>query len=148
MDNILKDKMGRYITSGLFKETAQGRGEYVIFNLDAAKDLFVNLEDPTGYLFSQEHLADYKHWVMLKESPALSHHILVWEDELEVKLRCKGLQRIIKDSGKEKGYQAAKYLVDAGWNKLPAGRPTKAAIKRESKMRASIYDEFELQAVK
>jgi len=140
--NILKDKMGRYITSGLFKETAQGRGEYVIYTLDAAKALFIALDDPTGYLFSQKYLADYKHWIMLKDSPALEHHILVWEDELEVKLRCKGLQRIINDSKGEKGYQAAKYLVESGWNKKPAGRPNKEAIRKESKMRANIYEEL------
>jgi len=138
----LKDSMGRFITSGLFKETAQGRGEYMIWSLDECRELYIVENDPTGYNFAMKHLAGYKHWLALKESPALAHHILLWEEELEVKLRAQGLQEIITTAKGDKGYQAAKYLVESGWIKKTAGRPTKAAIKKESRLRASLYDEF------
>ena len=145
--NKFKDIMGRWITSGLFKETAQKKG-YIIYTIDEARAFFIECNDPTGYLFAITFLGGWKHWLALQESPALAHHLLQWEEELEVKMRSENLQLVVQEAKGEKGYQAAKYLVEAGWKKKEAGRPSKASIKKESKLRASIYDEFELTSVK
>ena len=142
-----KDVMGRWITSGLFKETAQKK-DYIVYTLDEARKLFIEMNDPTGYLFANTALGGWKHWLALKESPALAHHLLQWEEELEIKIRAEGLQRVYEESRGDKGYQAAKYLVEAGWKKKGVGRPSSAAIKKESTLRANIYDEFKLESVK
>ena len=126
---VFKDSMNKWITSGLFKETAQKKG-YVVYTLDECRKKFIEYNDPTGYCFATEMLGGYAHWLALKLSPALEHHILQWEDELTVKLRCQGLQEIISEAKGDKGYQASKYLVEAGWNKKLVGRPSKEAIKK------------------
>ena len=147
--SVFKDVMGRWITSGLFKETAQANKSYIIFTLEEARQAYIECRDVTGYLFAETHLGGYPHWLALKESPALQTYILAWEEELEVKLRSEALQSILLQSEvKEKGYQAAKYLVEGGWKKKVAGRPTKGAIKKESDIRARMYDEFKPKMVK
>ena len=144
---VFKDTMDRFITSGLFKETAQTKN-WIEYTLKEAKVLFIECGDPTGYLFSEKHLGGYQHWLALKQSPALEHHLLSWEDELEVKIRAEGLKRVIEESEKKTGYQAAKYLVQAGWKMKELGRPTKQKIKEESIKRSKIYEEFGLTSVK
>lgn len=145
--NKFKDVMGRWITSGLFKETAQKK-DYIIFTLAEARSLYIEANDLTGYLFATTVLGGWKHWLALKESPALLPHILQWEDELEVKVRSLGLQNIMTASKGIQGYQASKYLVEGGWNKKTVGRPSKAQVQKESKIRAAMYDEFKMEVVK
>lgn len=142
-----KDSMNRWITSGLFKETAQTPNN-IVYTLEGCKKLYIAANDLTGYLFSEEHLGGYQHWLALKESPALQPHILAWEEELEVKIRAEALQSIYKESKSEKGYQASKYLVEGGWKTKTPGRPTKAKIKKESDIRSRMYDEFKPKMVK
>jgi hypothetical protein len=146
-EKIFRDSMKRFITSGLFHETAQQK-DYVIYTLDEARALYVDCNDPTGYQFANLYLGGYKHWLALKESQALAHHILQWEDELEVKLRSEALVRIHTHSKGKDGYQASKYLAEAGWSKQGVGRPSKAQIEKEAKLRSRTYDEFNLQVVK
>ena len=145
--NKFKDKMGRWITSGLFKETSQSNA-YVVYTLDEARKYYLECNDPTGYIFATTFLEGYKHFLALKESPTLVHHITQWEDELEVKIRSQAIQNIHTTSKGVNGYQASKYLVEAGWLKNKVGRPSAAQIKKESKMRSTIYDEFQLEVVK
>ncbi len=145
--NKFKDSMQRWIISGLFREIAQ-KDTYILFTLEEARQLFIGLNDPTGYLFSTAHLGGYTHWVALKESPSTGPHIAKWEEELEVKLRAEGLNSIYQLSKGDKGYQAAKFLADGGWKEKTTGRPTKEHIKRESRIQASIYDEFKPSLVK
>ena len=38
----------------------------------------------------------------------------------------------------EGSFQAAKYLADKGWEEKKAGRPTKAAVERETKQQAAM----------
>ena len=144
---VFQDTMNRWITSGLFKEIAQ-RPDYIIYTLSEARDLFIECNDPTGYIFSKKYLGGYQHWLALKESPAVAPHILQWEEELEIKLRAEALQNIYNDSCGEKSYQASKYLVEGGWKPKTMGRPSRAAIQKEARLRSAIYDEFKLKSVK
>ena len=142
-----QDKMNRWITSGLFKETAQ-RPDYVIWTLREARELYIESNDPTGYLFSTTCLGGYQHWLAIKASPTLEHHIAAWEEELEVKLRSESLMKMQVVAQTDKGYQAAKYLAEGGWKPKQTGRPTREKIKTESRIQSKIYDEFGLKAVK
>jgi len=141
MKPIFKDTMGRWIISGLFKETSQFN-TYVIWTLDEAKHLYLETNDPTGYIFATEHLGGWKHWLVLKNSPTMSPYIREWEEELEVKLRSIALVKILDHSKNEKGFQAARYLVESGWVPKTAGRPTKEKINKEARIQRKMYDEF------
>ena len=137
-----KDPMGRWITTGLFKELSQSPHN-VIWTLQEARDLFVKCEDPTGYFFAIEHAGGWDHWMALKSSPTLAAHISKWEEELEVKLRARGFQQVIEHAKGDKGYQAAKYLTEAQWIKNERGRPTKERVDKEARIRSKLYSEFE-----
>lgn len=141
-----KDTQGRWITSGLFKETAQSKS-FILFTLDEAKAAYIACGDPTGYEYAAQHLGGWQHWLAIKASPALVHHIAQWEEELEAKIRSKGLQRIMDHSQTDKGYQAAKYIAEAGWKPKEVGRPSREKINRESRVRSKIYDEFKQNVV-
>ncbi len=142
-----KDSTNRWITSGLFKELAQTNA-FILYTLDDARKSFIKLKDPTGYLYSEKYLGGYPHWLALRRSPTVEPHILMWEAELEVKIRAEALQDIYKRAKGENGYQAAKYLVEAGWIKNQKGRPTKRKIKEEGQKQARMYEEFGLSVVK
>jgi hypothetical protein len=137
-----KDMQGRWITSGLFKETAKGEAQWVLWTLDEAKMLYIACDDPTGYDFATEHLGGWHHWLLLKDSPVLEGIIQQWEEELEAKIRAKAIKRIAKHANTDKGYQAAKYLAEAGWKPKELGRPTKERIESEARIKNKMYSEF------
>jgi hypothetical protein len=126
---MFKDKMKRWLTVGMFKELAS-RDDTATMTLDEARQRFVDLGDMTGYKFSQAYLGGWQQWVEMEASPTLAPYIEEWRDELEVKLRCEGLERIVTES--ETGhFQANKFLVDRGWSTRAAGRPSKLEVKRQ-----------------
>ena len=137
-----KDSQGRWITTGLFKETAQGEGKFVLFTLDEAKRLYIACGDPTGYTFAMEHIGGWQHWLALKDSPALVGILQQWAEELEAKIRAAAVMRIVDYSKTDKGYQAAKYLAEAGWGPKQVGRPSREKIDKEARVRSKMYDEF------
>jgi len=140
--NKFKDTVGRFRTVSLFKETSLPPREYVIYTMQEARILFVECEDPTGYKFATEYLGGWKHWLALKRSTKVNEFILEWEEELEVKLRSKAILNMLKLSDGDKGYQANKFLIDGGWKQKKAGRPSKADIRKETRIQAKAYSEF------
>lgn len=127
---MFKDKMNRWVTAGLFKETCGTSTQYVLMSLDEAGTKFVSCGDMTGYVFANEHMGGFKHWCAMKASKALQPHIQDWEDELEMKIRSQALRRV-NDTAKEGHFQANKFLADRGWQTRKAGRPSKAEVERE-----------------
>lgn len=139
--NKFKDSMNRWLTTGLFKETSQ-MPQFVVWTLEEAKQLYLATDDPTGYTFATEHLGGWSHWLALHASPNLRGILKSWEEELEVKLRAAALQEVLKHSKSDKGYQAAKYLVEAGWKPKEIGRPSREKIEKEARIKSRMYAEF------
>lgn len=136
-----KDNQHRWLTTGLFKETAASE-RWVVYTLEEAKALYLATEDPTGYEFATKHLGGWQHWLTLKDSPKLIGIIAEWEEELEVCLRSKNLKQIAILAKGDRGYQAAKLLMEGGWKPKELGRPTKERIRRESRIQSKMYEEF------
>jgi hypothetical protein len=126
---MFKDKMNRWLTVGLFKELSSNP-DTVIMTLDEARERFVELSDMTGYRFSQRYLGSWAQWQHLEASVNLAPEIKKWREELEVKLRCEGLERIVEESATGH-FQANKFLVDRGWSTREAGRPSKLEVKKK-----------------
>lgn len=143
MDNLkkFKDENNRWRTNSLVKEFSLD-GKYVLFSRDELKQAYMDCNDPTGYEFATNHLGGWVHWLMLKKTPKIGPLFIQWEEELEVKLRAMGVANMIEMAKSEKGYQASKFLVDKGWDKHVAGRPTKSAVKEAIKKKANEYNEF------
>jgi len=138
---MFKDSLGRWITVGLFEETAGNNKSFIIGSIEEARKEFLKYEDPTGYDFSVNYLGGFKHWKALLSSPVIAEHIEDWQEELEVLIQSKALKRIA--SAAEGGsYQANKFLNDRGWETRKAGRPSKAEVEkninREKKLKSSV----------
>ncbi len=79
---------------------------------------------------------------MLKNNKVIGAAIEAWEEELAVKLTSESVGNMIKLAEGDKGYQANKFLIDAGWEKKGAGRPTKEAKKKAIRQHIEEYDEL------
>ncbi len=134
---MFKDIMNRWLTTGLFKETAKNQST-VLMTLDEARERFVELRDVTGYKFATKYLGGYQHWKALQTSK-MATHIAEWEEELEVVLRCEGLERICVEA--EGGhFQANKLLLDRGWQTRGAGRPSKREVDAKINQNAKVRE--------
>lgn len=143
-----KGSKGHWLTKKLFLETCGGELDRVIYTLreedktyrgityPSIKKIFIELEDPTEYFIATQYFGCWKHWVLISEG-ILKNEIESWRDELEVRLRAKGLEqiRLLSDSGDR---NAAKILLDKGWSKRKAGAPSKQEKTNELKKQASI----------
>lgn len=147
----MQDDAGRPLTQSLFLEI--GYSDLAIFTLKdvdytyngkiypSLKRIYIEMEDPTEYVFASTYLLGWKHWLRLCENKQIRKHIDEWRDELEYKLRSKAVNFMLT-SAKEGNYQAAKWFADRGWTNKGAGRPTKADVEHERKVQAAIANEY------
>lgn len=141
---VFKDRRGVWLTLGLFGDRATTFKEGVIWDtVDDARKAFVECGDPTGIVFADTYLGGFEHWKTLRDSKGLEVEIASWEEELEARIRSDNLLNI-KVMAKEQ-FQASKFLMDRGWEKRGAGKPTKEAVEKEtriqSKMRVSYLND-------
>jgi hypothetical protein len=134
------DSVGRYLTQSLFLEL--GYNEDAIYTLKdndhfhngrlyiSAKRLYLSMEDPTEYQFANVYFCGWKHWLKMTENKAIRRNIDEWREELELKLRAKGVKAMIQQAHTG-SFQASKWLTDRGWEKRGAGRPSKDEVDAE-----------------
>ena len=138
-----KDKNNRWLTVGLFEETAGPNKSYILYTVEEARNLFLETGDVTGYVFAEKYLGGWQHFKALQASPVLRDMITEWCEDLEAKIRAEHLLGINK-LGKEGHYQASKFMVDRGWEEVSKGRPTKkekeAHLNREDKLRSNVSE--------
>ena len=103
---LFKDEGGRYLTQSLFLEFGYDTDK-AVFTFDgedkefkgkryiSLKKLYLEAEDPVEYEFATAHLYDWEHWQRICNNKALLHEISKWRDELEIKLRSKGIQKVL-----------------------------------------------------
>lgn len=151
-----KDQMygpnGQALTQGLFLEAQYSH--YAVYSLKdddceyngriypSIKKLYLEMEDPTEYDFATKYLLGIKHWYRIYDNKLLQPHIDEWRFELEMKLRAKGIKKLIS-AAKGGNLSAAKFLVDRGWSDKRVGRPSKEDLEREKKIRLNISEEYE-----
>ena len=153
----LLDNMGKPLTQSLFLEV--GYSDYAVYTLKdrdheyngkiypSLKRLYVEFEDPTEYEFANEYLLGWNQWKRLCENKLIRKEIDTWREELELKLRARGIREAVK-AAEAGGFQAAKWLADRGWDTRGAGRPSKDEIEKEKRMQARISDEFGADVVR
>lgn len=158
MDNKppYKDTVGRWRTQSLFIELPHEdyppvftlkEFDYLDKNTNtlypSMRRLFLESRDPTGYRFSRSSLLSYAHWKKLISVQWFAEdHLLGWLEELDVKLKSDGLQKIVELASGESGsaFQAAKYLAERDI-KQSVGRPKK--IKKASPLESlDVEDDF------
>lgn len=141
-----KDAQGRWITRGLILELNDYQDKYALFTLDdqpkerdgrflePIKQMYISCGDATEYRFACTYLGGWDHWQAMLKSPPVLAEVEKWRLELEVKLRSEAFFEIVTKSKSEKGYQAAKLILDKGWDVRKAGAPSK--VEREGALKA------------
>lgn len=153
----LIDPAGRPLTQSLFLEI--GYSEFALYTLKdqdheykgkiypSIKRLYLEMNDPTEYEFANTYLLGWNHWRRLCANKAIKEYIDEWREELELKLRCEGVKKMIS-SAADGSYQSAKWLVDRGWDVKGAGRPSKQEVEREKKFQARVSEDFQADVVR
>lgn len=155
-DTKFKDTIGRFLTQSLFielefkKNTALyslGEEDRTIKGITypSLKRLYLELEDPTEYEFAITYFYSWPHWLRICQNIKLATFIDEWRAELEIKLRSRGIKKMIATAGSstKDAVTASKWLSDRGWTKRKAGAPSKDEIARERKIAAGISSEVE-----
>lgn len=154
----LRDKMNRFRTQSLFREFYLADQPDPLWTLRAVdtkgtlpslRALYMEIADPTEYIFAMGAFGSWQQWLKIKASKAIEPWIEDWPIELEVKLRSLGIQSVMAEakSGKSK-FPAAKALAEGFWNKESSkrGRPSKEEVARERKIAAKLDEEFTADA--
>jgi hypothetical protein len=152
-----KDKMGRYITQGLFIDYKYDE-TYAVYTLESRdkeyrgnlypslRRLYLELEDPTEYLFANKYLDGWDHWLQMKANKALYAEIERWQEELEVRIRAKGVASLLKMS-EGANFNAAKWVADGQWQQK-RGRPSNEEKAHERKIRERAMAEADEEAAR
>jgi len=150
-----KDPIGRFLTHAMFFESrTKGYAPTFTFKEQdhtyegvsyiSMRRLYLEISDPTEYLFAQEVLGSWDHWKKLCNSALIREQIDKWREELEIKLRAQAIQAIaeVATTAGSKGTTAAKWIAAGGWH-AGKGRPTKKQKEREMKIATQLDEETE-----
>lgn len=150
--HLFKDDKGRWRTQSLFLENNYGGDAmYTLKDSDyeykgtvykSLKQLFINEEDTVEYEFANKYLGGWQHWKRICANKLYTALVDEWREELELKLRAKGVKRLIDRAINGDSYQAEKYLADRGFLGRKAGAPSKLEKEKGVKQTAHIADEY------
>lgn len=147
----LIDSSGKPLTQSLFLETSYS--PFAIYTLKdedfsykgkllpSIKKIYLKMEDTTEYEFANECFLGWSHWNRITKNKLMMDHVALWREELELKLRARGVRAIVK-SAAGGSFSAARWLADKGWDKRAPGRPNKGEKAREQAIQRSIDKEF------
>jgi len=140
------------LTQSLFLEETSDISHcvYTLTDTDKERDgivypslrrLYLEMGDPTEYEFAIKYLWGWDHWQrILSNTKIYNEYIVKWRDELEVKLRAKGIRSLIELSSSN--FAAARAVSRGEWSAL-RGRPSKKELERERKIRTNAAQEAE-----
>lgn len=133
--NHYKDKMGRYRTLSLFKETCMTPNLEPCFTLNehdknglpSMRRLYIEIADPTEYKFAIQVLGSWDHWERLRECEWFKPVIAKWRNILDLKLKSEAIDALRATASMEgaKGTSAARWLAENGVDGQKRGRPTR-----------------------
>lgn len=141
---VFRANNGNWFTKQLFYETTMADKSNVVYTLKLVDHmgypslyrLYMDISDPTEYVFATTHLGGWAHWEELTENNWFKPHIAGWRRELEVKLKSMALAHLIVQSASsdpKTSVPVNRYLLDKDWTpeaKTKRGRPTKEAIRQ------------------
>lgn len=141
-----KDERGAYITQSLFLEVgyddvkavytfADEDKEYKGHTFKSLRKLYLQECDPTEYEFAIKYLWGWEHWQRICNNQLLLAEVKKWREELEIKLRARGVSSMIAQSGDK--IAAAQWVADGNW-RHNVDKRSKAGKAAEKQQRASI----------
>lgn len=151
----LKDKMNRWRTLSLFKETNDLKKLPHYYSLKAEEDtedglisvkrIYMELADPTEYKVAVNLFGGLAHWRILCALPWFQEYLHQWRKELKAKIRSGATEKLISiaDSSSQGALQALRTVITEDLIFKPfvieeqeeaprgAGRPAKVKVKEE-----------------
>lgn len=152
--SMLKDKMNRWRTLSLFKETTDKRFPHY-YSLRAEEDtedglisvkrVYMDLADPTEYKIAVNLFGGLGHWRTLCGLPWFMEFLSQWRKELKAKIRSGATEKLISiaDSSSQGALQALRTVItedlifkpfvmeEQEEQKSGAGRPKKVKLREE-----------------
>lgn len=155
--SVFLDSEGRPKTQSLFyeirydKEALYSLKDYH-FTVDgktypSAKLLYLEVGDPTEYEFAAKYFLNWAHWQRIVANKRIASEVEGWREELEMKLRSEAVKQTMA-LAKSGSYQAAKFMVDKGWGKRQAGRPSKEEVERNVKFESNMHNEYSADVIR
>lgn len=136
MTSPFKGRNGSWLTKSLFKDLDWVSNPSGLFTVAELKQMYLETEDPTEYIFAETHLGGWSHWQTILKSSQIRAHIELWRGELDARLHGKAVERIrkIAEAGGKDAFAANKYLLEGRYkqNETPRGRPSKAEVGRKA----------------
>lgn len=131
LSNTRSDEYGRVATRLLFKQYNKKGKE----DINVWRETFVSQLDPTEYLGGVALVGSWKDWERFKKNwPSFQRlHLDDWLDEIEVRLKSLAIKSLATDA-KSGNSASAKFLAEGKYKEKKAGRPTKADVKRQTKV--------------
>jgi len=111
--------------------------------------LYMEIADVTEYQVAIQVFGSWKGWQRQCGNPTIMEHIADWREELEIAIRSKAVEAMVKVSSEEgsKGTAASKYLADRGWIKRKAGAPSKeekeGELKKQEAVKGQVATDFQ-----
>lgn len=150
---MLLDSEGRPLTQSLFLEVGYSDSAiYTFKEVDhvyngkkyiSLKKRFLEIDDPTEYEFATTYFLSWKHWMRICDNKLLRAQIDEWREELEMRMRSRAVKQAMQAAASPSGnFQAAKWLVDKGWDPKRPGRPSKDDLAQETRIREKMSDEY------
>lgn len=144
-----KDERGAYITQSLFLEFNYDTEKAVYTWTDADKEykgkvypslrrLYLEMRDPTEYLFAEKYLWGWNHWQRITANKALAEHVNEWREELEIKLRAEAVRAMVGKALVGDGFSPTRWVADGEWRSKKPGRPTNAQRESERQTRERV----------
>ena len=159
--NPFRGVNGALLTRGLFADITAGqvgaataedlsRCLYVILSeqdqgvYKSLYKLYMGMADPSEVMFARAYFESYDHWLTICDAPWARDHINRWRTELDLSIRAGAVKAIYDksiDPTDKDCFMASRFLVQNGYSLKVApkpaksglaGRPTKAAIKKEA----------------
>lgn len=157
VDKAFRIHTGQRLLRGLFYETTLSDKTTVIYTLkdrdhegyNSLYRLYMEMDDPTEYLFAIAYLDGWDHWTVLCQCSWFKSYVARWRKELEVRAKAKALLAIkaLADNPTSKEhYQASKCMLTGGWKDKSgrgAGRPSKEDVQKEARRIAQDHQNIE-----
>lgn len=155
-NNKFKDDKGRWRTLSLFYESYRSedvseRYPYIYTLKDhdydeliSIKKLYIAMEDPTEYRIATEYFGGWEHWKVLCAAKWFQVHLEIWREELEVKMKCKAIAKVLELSNSTGAVakDASKFIVNKEWE-VKRGRPSKGEIERQKRISSNISQQID-----
>ena len=147
----LRDSLGRMRTNSLFWESRNASLQPLFTKKDyeitrdgvtypSLKEVYLSYDHVPffEYEFARDIFNSWSYWENLCLDGACSEMVKEWRQELEVRNNAKNIKSIMQQA--QENVQAAKYLVDKGYEVKRAGRVSKEEIAREKKIMMEATD--------